>query len=253
MTRGALLLAAAASGLLLAAPAAALTTKEQEFTCPLDGERFKGTVPMSFTQRGRFLDGKPYGALLVPWPLPKCPTTGFVMYKRDLDPGEIARLREYVKTPAYAEAAPKETTYWLAAMILRHMGAPAAHVAYTLLQATWEAEETNRYQRYARAALEAQQAVLADPKADARAILTAQLVSGELERRLGLFDEARARFQPLLARDEVKGGYLEEIVRLELSLVEKRDTATHRMPEPKAPPPGANPQQQAPRPPPAPR
>ena len=146
---------------LAALPADAATTRQEEQTCPIDGEKFTATLATSGYMRGRFLDGKPYGSILAPPPIPKCPTSGFVVYKRTFTEDELTRLRAFVATPAYRAAAAQETTHYLLALLLEHMGAPKRSIAYARLLSTWQAADGEQYRRYAGEALEAHKAALA--------------------------------------------------------------------------------------------
>jgi len=223
-----------ASFFLVANLCQALTTREVEETCPIDGEKFKATLAMSGTQFGIYLDGKPYGALLAPWPLAKCPTTGFVMYKSKFSEDELAKLREYVQSSEYRALIGVETTYYLAATLQRRIGEDNRRIASTLLRATWQAETDSRYRRYAQETLEAYKQLLTQA-ADERSLLSMEFIAGELERRLGLFDEAKRRFSALASRDEAKSGTFPQILEFQLTLIEAKDAQPHKVPSPDSP------------------
>jgi hypothetical protein len=79
-------------------------------------------------------------------------------------------------------------------------------------------------------ALEMHKQVLSESEGDPLKNLPLRIVAGELERRLGLFDDARARFVDLATREEAKAGVFAEIVKLELSLIEARNAEPQKMP-----------------------
>jgi hypothetical protein len=219
-----------ASCVLAATPCQALTTREVEETCPIDGEKFKTTVAMSGTQFGIYLDAKPYGALLAPSPLPKCPTTGFVMYKAKFSDDELARLRPYVQSAEYRALIGVETTYYLAATLQRRVNEDNHRIASALLRATWQAENDAQYRRYAREALEANKRFLSQPAGDPRSLLSMEFVAGELERRLELFEDAKRRFSALAQREDTKAGVFPQILALQLALIEAKDAQPHKVP-----------------------
>ena len=217
--------------LLLVAPLCSMASivMDVEVTCPIGGERFETVVAMSGTQFGQNLDRRPFGAIVTPWPLSKCPSNGFVIYKDDLTASEIDRLTPYVKSATYQTLQKKESDYYLAAHLMQYLGAPKSTIADALLKATWEAELDDRYERYAVEALAAYEALISDPSRELTPAQTAsyQQISGELERRLGLFDKASRRFTALIDAPGVKGSELEQVVRQEIALTEAKDSGTH--------------------------
>ena len=60
---------------------------------------------------------------------------------------------------------------------------------------------------------------------------TAQLVSGEIKRRLKNFDDAAKHFKDLKGMKEFQGNHLEEIVNFQLQLIEKKDSSPHSLAE----------------------
>lgn len=217
--------------LVLAPPlAGAQTPVEAELVCPIDGEKFKTMLAVPDTPLSFHLDLKPSGPNGAIWPLAKCPSSGFVMYKRDFSEDELARLRPYVASAQYQALSEAHTNYYLGARLRAHLGATPAHLAYVLLQATWEADSRPRYEQYATEALETFKRVLAGPIPNAKEWINAQFVTGELERRLGRFEDARARFHALSDRDEVGEGTFRQVLQLQLRLIEARNTASHLIP-----------------------
>jgi hypothetical protein len=203
----------------------ALTFMEMELVCPVDGERFKTTLARSGTSVGQFLDLKPFGPTIAPWPLAKCPASGFVMYKQQFPEDEIARFREYVVSDEYKALVAVHTNYYLTARLRAHLGEKPSQLAYILLQATWEAKSPAQYQQYAAEALEAYKASLAEGSLDSKQSLNSQFVAGELERRLGRFDDAKARFLAVAGHEEAKSEVFQQIVELQLQLIEAKNTS----------------------------
>lgn len=210
---------------LIALPlsAHALRLVMTEVTCPLDGTTVRYAKAISGTSFGTYLDLEPYGMVAAPLPLPKCAGNGFVMYKDKFSDEEIARIRTYVNSPEYQALQKAHRSYYLAAHLQRVLNESPRLVAVTLLQATWQGRAGDEYTRYATEALEAYQQVLALPATDAKQWFTDQLVAGELERRLGKFDDAKARFRVLLRHAEIDRGIHRKVVELQLKLIEAKD------------------------------
>ncbi len=207
----------------------ASTVMDVEVTCPVGGKRFVAEMAMSGTQFGQNLDRRPFGAIATPWPLAKCPSNGFVIYKDDFTASEIDRLTPYVRSVTYQTVQKKESDYYIAAHLMQYLGAPKSTFADALLMATWEAEQDERYDRYAAEALAAFEAILADTSHELAPAQAAsyQQIAGELERRLGLFDKASRRFRALIDAPGVRGSELEQVVRQEIALTEAKDSGTH--------------------------
>lgn len=215
---------------VLASPAISLTTREVDLVCPINGEKFKQVLAISGSQFGRMLDLKPFGQIATPWPLPVCPGNGFVVYRSDFRPEEIERFKSFVDSSEFIAIRNSETPYYRVAKLSRFLGEDKNLIAYAFLQATWEARSPDQYARYAREALGQYRYILAKPPQDKKKWPTQQLIAGELERRLGLFDNARARFSKLKELDQFKQGSFPGIIDLQLRLIEEKDTGPHRIP-----------------------
>ncbi len=224
MIRAAAFLIAVATPLL--APASIVM--DVEVTCPIDGERFTSKEAMSGSQFGQNLDRRPLGAVVAPWPISRCPRTGFVIYKDDFTNRELERLRPHVRSKTYQALQKNASDYYLAAHLMRFLGAPKSVIADALLKATWEVEQDPRYKRYAVDALAAFDELASDSSLEATPADRASYhqIAGELERRLGLFDKANQRFKYLIEAPGVKGSRLEQLVRQEIVLTEARDSRT---------------------------
>ncbi len=223
-------LAAALLASVAALPTArSMVIRETEFTCPIDGKKFKSMAAYSGTSFGVHLDLKPVGPIPAPWPLPKCPDNGFVLYKTEFTESELNRLRVFVGSDKYQSLAKSNTNYFLAAKLREFMGEPPSLVASSLLQATWEARNEAEYRTYATAALAAYEQVLSRGARDDKLALNAVLLAGELERRLGLFDRARQRFEGIPNRDSLEEP-MNRIVKLQLALIAQKNKKTMELP-----------------------
>lgn len=212
----------------LVLPAKGMTLMSVEQVCPIGGETFEAVLAGSGTQFGLYLDRKPFGPTPAPWPLAKCPSNGFVLFKEEFADQELAVLQPYVESGEYQAAQSQETDYYLAALLLRRIGADPLQVAEALLQSTWETSDPERYARYAVEALSEYENVLATEMPGDESMWIEQL-AGELERRLGRFEAAQERFERLLERPEVAGTRLQPVLEQELRLVAAGDSGQHRV------------------------
>lgn len=210
-----------------------MTMSDQEFVCPIGKEVFHASEPVSGTMFGRELDLKPYGAIAAPWPIPKCPSNGFVIFSRKISDADLNKLEPYVRSAEYVALKDTNTNYYLAAQLKRKLGASATEFANTMLQATWEAKDPSQYRQYATETLTAIDAALTQPDLEEQERLNLQFVAGELERRIGNFDAAKARFHRLITSGSDTDAWTRQLVDYELSLIDARDTGAHRMPKSK--------------------
>ncbi|WP_394539196.1 hypothetical protein PRJ39_01245 [Lysobacter enzymogenes] len=219
--------------------AAAMTFMDASFVCPIDGQPFQARVAASGSSFGRYFDGQHYGPIASPWPLPVCPGNGFVVFdpQRRYDDAELARLRAFVASPEYRGWVADDTPYYRLARQQAWLGESEDAIAQILLAATWEAGP-RRYPRYAEEALAAWQR-RAEREAGSDAGYDARMLVGELQRRLGRFEDARASFEALRAdrgfpgkRDAADAAeQRRKIVDAQLALIRDRSVAHARLDE----------------------
>lgn len=211
--------------LLALAPAASLAMMifDEELTCPIDGEKFTQSRVGSGTSFGSYLDSRPYGPIPAPWPMAKCPATGFVIFSETLTPQELGQLRPVVQSAEYQQLQEQHTNYFLAAHLMQVLGRADREIAYMLVQASWEAETPQLAATYREAALShyVSSFAFADPQAEAW--VSDQMIAGELERRLGDFKASEHRFRSLAAGGHQLAPALAQIVQYQLRLIAMRN------------------------------
>jgi hypothetical protein len=220
----------------LAAPA--MTFMEIQVICPLDGKPFASRVMGSGTSFGMYFDTQRFGPIASPAPLPACPGNGFIVAdeSRKYSENELTRLRAFVESAEYRGWIANDTPYYRLAKQMAFLGEPEDAIAGVLLAATWEAGP--RYPRYAAEALALWQARALRDAGSERAHAARMLV-GELQRRLGRFDEARATFDGLRADrafpgkqdDAETAAYMRKVVAAQLQLIRARSVAHARLDE----------------------
>lgn len=160
--------------------------------CPLCGAPVAGTVFTQGTRTGLRLDLKPLGDVPTPMPLLVCPGCSFVLFQDHLSPALKDSLNGFVKSDAYRNTLPGNTSYFMLGQISEFRKMPAKDIAYAYLNAGWQTEDdTARYHQY----LELARQFYAQAKAEAKDSTNEDYVSlclqeCELLRLLGRFDEA---------------------------------------------------------------
>lgn len=215
--------------LCLAAAPAALAQKVSVI-CPIGGERFSYEVAPPLSSRETYLDQRPVDPK-APWPLAKCPGNGFVIYREKFPAGRLAQLRDFVQTEQYQALSKAHTTRYLEAALRRHTGDSPYAIAWSLLQASWEAaDDPARYKQYAGEALAAYDAIALDSLPEIRQRILKRMISAELARRLGQFDSARDRLLQMRDSAELSKPFFQRIVELQLKLVRAKDSGPHKIP-----------------------
>lgn len=187
---------------LLGALGAVLTASERAIVtmrCPLDETEFSAVQEYSGFAAGQRLDLKKLGAISQPRPLARCPECSLPIWDKYPDEELKARLRVALQSARYrAEGRPASP--WFALGVLREeLAAEAYAIAWTYLQASWEAEENDQPERYVEAARRAlawfdRAATELAPDEERRADhRTALYLPIELARRTGDFADARRR------------------------------------------------------------
>ncbi len=219
--------------LLLPSLALAHTKGLVDKTCPICGTEFKAEMDLSGTKFGVRLDFKPLGPIEAPWRLAVCPQCNFVLYKDDLTSEKREKLRDFLQSDQYGQLVnEKHTTYFLLAHILTHMGFGDFAVGYAYLKASWqvEGEAPQRHRAYLENCLANMQRFMQKTKERDEDWKNAQVLIGEIFRRLSRFDEARRHFEALAEVPEFAEQPFRAIREYQLELIEKRDHAPRPLP-----------------------
>lgn len=209
-----------------------LLIREVEVSCPLCENTFKTRQAVSGTAWGRRLDLKPLGPIASPWPIPVCPNCRFVIFKDKLDNEEVERLRLYIKSQEYQNLAKNQSSYFLLAKIYEFMGKDHLTLAHTYLQASWqvEADSYQKCNQYLEMSLRNFEKFLSTyDKKDDRWI-NAELLCGEIERRLQYFVKAKNRFDRLESLPEFRKDNLRRIIFTQIYLIGIEDFSPREFP-----------------------
>lgn len=215
------------------AAATAATDQEVDVICPIDGTSFKFKPDISGAQTGIQLDLKPTGFLIAPRAIPVCPNNHFVVFKKQFTDAEKESLKKFVLSKEYQDLVQDNPSYFLLARIYEHLGEPEWGIAYAYLEASWQVEDKPEKQKqYFEMTLQHLNTYLsAERKEGDRTWETAILLAGELERRLGRFEEAKARFLKLSKSPVFQQGLYSRIIKYQNELISGKDTGPHDLPK----------------------
>jgi hypothetical protein len=182
------LMLAGATG-LASIPARATTTFEQDFVCPVGGEKFESYVIGSYSSWGQRPDGRSYGTLPI-YPIVECPGNGFLLFQEEFTPEDIARLEPLVASAEFQAMRSIETPNYRVWWLRSKLGREPIELASSLLRASWESDqEFERKARY-QAAFVAAATGLQRTDANAETWFWFNVRAANALRELGHFDQA---------------------------------------------------------------
>jgi len=214
---------------LLAAAGAALADQliEREIPCPVCGNIFYAKLDVADSEGDMRLDLKPVGELSGPWRLPDCPKCGFVSYKLPIPGGELAKCRKISASADYKKHLAR-STYFRVGLVYAGLRKSDYLVATSFLKASWQEESVpGRLKEDLETSLKwfAACELSCGPMEKENSLL----LKGELLRRLGRFEEARAHLVKLQALKGFQKNFFGDIVEYQLTLCHKKDSAPHEM------------------------
>jgi len=216
----------------MATSVAAHTFAIETFTCPLCTTTFRQGMDTSGTAHGMRLDFKQLGCIAAPWSVPVCTKCCFVLFKGakgTYTAEEVKDLMTFVTSEAYAKLPKDAPSYQRLALLGEHLKKPVECVAYTWLEASWQAERrdaalcklclTNCARAY--------DTYLKTAKPEDEAYVTAALVRGEIHRRLGEFAEAEKWFKSLAKQKAFQSDCYPAMIAQQLKLIAAKDSKPH--------------------------
>jgi hypothetical protein len=224
--------------LFLACVAWGVNSLEQAFLCPICGTRWEQRIESSGRSLGLRLDLRQIGDVVDPPTLPQCPKCRFPLFSDRLhaqanDPAKaqaFKRLRSFVTGGDFQMLAAKNPSYFTLAQVQQHLEAPHRHIALSYLRASWQVEDRETAcRRLLEKALTHYMAALDGMEADAPPYGDLALLCGEVERRLGKWEDAENRFRVLEASGRLKGTPQAAIPAMQFRLIERRDSAPHTL------------------------
>lgn len=201
-----------------------------ENVCPICRTKIRTTYDQPGQQTGVRLDLKPIG-IPAPLKLPTCPKDDFIVFKMEFTADETAIVKRFVSSDIYKTLIKEHPSYYVLAKIFEELKRDSVTLGRTYLEASWQVDTIPaRCNEYLGIALKHLEAFLSTNPAHNTQWATAELISGEIERRLGQFGKARDRFARIQKmRPFTTGGYI-AIISRQLELVEKKDDKPHAAP-----------------------
>jgi len=224
--------------LLLVCVGRAVNTMEQEFLCPICGTHWEQRVETSKQLRGTRLDLRQLGDVVDPPTLPQCTKCRFPLFSDRLveqanDPAKaraFKRLRAFVLGGDFQMLASKNPSYFCLAQVQELLGASHRHIAMSYLRASWQVEDREAAcHRFLEKAREHFMAALEEMGEGEPKRSDVILLCGEMERRLGKWDDAGKRFREVESSGILRDTALAVIPGIQLRLIAQKDSAPHSL------------------------
>ncbi len=200
----------------------------KSFVCPLDDTKFNQQVDISGTSFGIRLDLKQVGPIAAPWAVPQCPKCKFVLFKETFDDKDREKLKPFILSDAYQKIAAGNSTYFCLGHIWEFLGEGSLQIAHTYLKASWQVEsDPAKNRKYLEEAYQRFAKIAKDMKPSEEDFVTTAILAGELERRLGKFDEAATRFKALKDTEAFKAENLQKVLKREMQFIAAKDSEVH--------------------------
>lgn len=165
--------------------------------CPDGSETsYESWSALSYSSWGRHLDWEPHSYMSFPFPMAIC-ENGFVVDRGEDEqtPDWVESRSALVSSPEYQALLGHHTTHYLYARLLEMENAPPANVSWQYLNASWEADQCGMdvYDAYVRDYLRVAEGELASMAPEDETYTVYNLITINMYRRIGQFDEAQAR------------------------------------------------------------
>jgi len=204
----------------------ASTGGDVEYNCPLCNTNFEAFTQFSYTTFGQNLDLRPYGAAIIPTPVPKCPNCNLVFFDNLFTEEEIMLLRERLQINNIFTNEPNMPNYYYLAREAELVGKGLDNIIWWFLSAVWENRNVNNNLTLINITIENIDKL---PETD-ESYNDYQLVKLDLLRRSGQFKEASELIIRIKANGEYYTGIIITIINRQIELIENRDQREHPIP-----------------------
>ncbi len=200
---------------------------DKEMLCPVCGQTFYARLDLSGAESEMRLDLKPLGVVSWPWLLPDCPKCGFVIYKLLLPAAELAKCKQIVASGEYKKGLP-HSSYYRVGLLFDQLGKGDYSVATSFLKASWQ-EEGSPAKLKEDQELSLKYFTACSQTCGADEKENSLLLMGELLRRLGRFEEAKAHLVKLQGMKGFQKNFFADIVEYQLRQCARKDSSPHEM------------------------
>ena len=210
----------------------ASTLGDDEYTCPLCGMKFKSRTSYSGYIEGRNLDLRPYGAIMIPSPIHKCPNCNFVFNNNFFTGNEIMTIEEALKKNNIFEKESDMPKYYYLAREAEIVNRNLTDIIWLFLSAVWENspewgnEDETKKNKLINITIEYINKL---NKTD-ESYNEYQLIKLDLLRRSGQFIEAMEQIKKIKKNKEFYKDNIIKIIDLQIELIKMKNQEEHPLP-----------------------
>jgi uncharacterized protein (DUF2225 family) len=204
----------------------ASTGRDVEYVCPLCNTKFEAFTQFSYTTFGQNLDLRPYGAAIIPTPVPKCPNCNLVFFDNLFTEEEITILSEVLAINNLFTNESNMPNYYYLAREAEIVGRDINNIIWWFLSSVWENGNEDKNLMLINITIENINKLV---KTD-EAYNNYQMVKLDLLRRSGQFKEALKLIEKIKTNEEYYKGIITTIINRQIELIENRDQKEHPIP-----------------------
>jgi phage FluMu protein Com len=204
----------------------ASTVGETEYTCPLCGTIFKYFVQHSYSIFGRNLDMRPWGAAIIPTPIPKCPDCKFVFNINIFTENEIETLKTNLQANNIFENEPNMPNYYYLAREYEILNKKLSDIIWVFLSSVWENRNEDRRIFLINVTVDYINKLFRTDES----FNNYQMIKLDLLRRSGQFAEANSLIEIIKQDKNLYKDFIVKVIDLQIELIGNRNQEEHRMP-----------------------
>jgi hypothetical protein len=201
--------------------------RKVEYECPICGEKFDYVTQISYSIFGRNLDFKPFGAVCIPTPVPKCPKCNFVFFEKLFSEEEINRINEKLQANNIFELEPDMPNYYYLAKEYELLDKKIDEIIYYYHSAIWENDDEKLFDKIANIVM----AYFEKIHNTNENYYIYKLIEIDFLRRLKKFKMATDLIELLKIDSNFPKNNFDKILNYQLELIEKNDINEHEMPK----------------------
>jgi phage FluMu protein Com len=198
----------------------------ENIKCPFCGNKFSYWVEYSSYTAGVNLDFKPYGAVSVPTPLPKCPKCKFVFFDKLFSKKEVASIKDMYKNKTIIEEQPNMPDYYYLAKECELVNKDIETLIFFYHAAIWETDSKILFKKFSNIILKFIETISIENEK----YYIYQLIKLDFLRRQKKFDKADKLINHLLWEQEFPVEY-DDVLYYQEELIFDGDTEEHEMPK----------------------
>jgi hypothetical protein len=200
---------------------------EVEYTCPSCGTKFKHLAQFSYSIFGRNLDLRPWGAAIIPSPIPKCPSCNLVFDNDLFTKPEIEILKTSFLTNNIFEKEPNMPNHYYLAKEYEILNKKLSDIIWFFLSSVWENRDENKKNILINITIDYINKL---PQTD-ESYNNYQLVKLDLLRRSGQFIEANNLIEIIKKDKNFYKDIIVKIVDLQTELIKNKNQEEHSIPQ----------------------